>query len=176
MRFQAKPFRGAENDIHLPGWPDAHGAKRLIAPAKEQLALIAENGLHGFLSLRVKIGGWCRDRTHAARRLTRFSGPGHYFSANHPCKLACRAVAARRRLAARLGLAPRSLQTATSGLTGRRATLTPPGNGTAGRILACVNPLRRRMPDMFSHGSVEMVGMAGFSPAASRSQAGCSKD
>ena len=60
-----------------------------------------------FLSLRVKIGGWCRDRTHAARRLTRFSGPGHYFSANHPCKLACRAVAARRRLAARLGLAPR---------------------------------------------------------------------
>jgi len=29
---------------------------------------------------------------------------------------------------------------------------------------------------MFGHGSVEMVGMAGFSPAASRSQAGCSKD
>src|SRR5689334_14703111 len=30
------------------------------------------------------IGGWCRDCTHAARRLTRFSGPGHYCSANHP--------------------------------------------------------------------------------------------
>src|SRR5713226_9947296 len=29
-------------------------------------------------------GGWCRDCTHAARRLTRFSGPGHYCSANHP--------------------------------------------------------------------------------------------
>src|SRR5689334_223876 len=32
----------------------------------------------------LKNGGWCRDRTHAARRLTRFSGPGHYCSANHP--------------------------------------------------------------------------------------------
>src|SRR5580765_7292984 len=30
------------------------------------------------------IGGWCRDCPHAARRLTRFSGPGHYCSANHP--------------------------------------------------------------------------------------------
>ena len=45
--FQAKPLRGTENDIHLPGWPDSHGAERLVAPAKEQLALIAENGLHG---------------------------------------------------------------------------------------------------------------------------------
>src|SRR6266404_4041962 len=32
----------------------------------------------------LEIGGWCRDCTHAARRLTRFSGPGHYCSANHP--------------------------------------------------------------------------------------------
>jgi hypothetical protein len=32
----------------------------------------------------LKTGGWCRDYTHAARRLTRFSGPGHYCSANHP--------------------------------------------------------------------------------------------
>src|ERR1043165_2513034 len=32
----------------------------------------------------LKSGGWCRDCTHAARRLTRFSGPGHYCSANHP--------------------------------------------------------------------------------------------
>ncbi len=47
LRFQAKPLQGTENDIHLPGWPDAHGAKRFEAPAREQLALIAENGLHG---------------------------------------------------------------------------------------------------------------------------------
>ena len=33
---------------------------------------------------RLESGGWCRDCTHAARRLTRFSGPGHYCSANHP--------------------------------------------------------------------------------------------
>ena len=32
----------------------------------------------------LEIGGWCRDCTHAARRLTRFSGPVHYYSANHP--------------------------------------------------------------------------------------------
>src|SRR6266496_5384288 len=32
----------------------------------------------------LEIGGWCRDCTHAARRLTRFSGPGHCCSANHP--------------------------------------------------------------------------------------------
>ena len=32
----------------------------------------------------LKSGGWCRDCTHAARRLARFSGPGHYCSANHP--------------------------------------------------------------------------------------------
>ena len=75
------------------------------------------------------------------------------------------------KLAARVGLAPTQ-----PGLTGRRATLTLSGNGAAGRILTCIYPLRRRMPDLFGHGSVEMVGMAGFSPAASRSQAGCSKD
>src|SRR5882672_11412563 len=31
-------------------------------------------------------GRWCGDCAHAARRLTRFSGPGHYYSANHPWK------------------------------------------------------------------------------------------
>ena len=76
----------------------------------------------------------------------------------------------RAKLAARVGLAPTPC-----GLTNRRATLTPPGNGAAGRILTCIYPLRRRMPDRFGHGSVEMVGMAGFLPAASRSQAECSK-
>ncbi len=53
-----------------------------------------------------------------------------------------------RRLAARVGLAPTP-----NGLTDRRATLTPPGNGAAGRILTCIVPLRRRMPDVFDHGS-----------------------
>jgi hypothetical protein len=32
----------------------------------------------------------------------------------------------------------------------------------AGRICTCINPLRRRMPHVFGHGSVEMVGMAAF--------------
>ncbi len=44
-------------------------------------------------------------------------------------------------------------RTKTSGLTGRRATLTPPGNGAAGRIPTCIVPFRRRMPDVFDHGS-----------------------
>src|SRR5205823_2680754 len=48
-----------------------------------------------------------------------------------------------------LGLAPRSLRTATGGLTGRPATLTPPGNGAAGRIPTCIVPFRRRMPHVF---------------------------
>jgi hypothetical protein len=52
-------------------------------------------------------------------------------------------------LAARVGLAPTP-----SGLTGRRATLTPPGKGAAGRISTCIVPLRRRRPDVFDHGSV----------------------
>src|ERR1043166_10331374 len=51
-------------------------------------------------------------------------------------------------LAARVGLAPTP-----NGLTGRRATLTLPGNGAAGRILTCIVPLRRRVPDIFDHGS-----------------------
>src|SRR5262245_14212705 len=42
-------------------------------------------GFMNFLLVNaLEIGGWCRDCTHAARRLTRFSGPGHYCSANHP--------------------------------------------------------------------------------------------
>ena len=52
------------------------------------------------------------------------------------------------KMAARVGLAPTP-----NGLTGRRATLTPPGNGAAGRIPTCMSPLRRRMPDVFDHGS-----------------------
>src|SRR5947208_13941917 len=44
-------------------------------------------------------------------------------------------------------------RTKTSGLTGRRATLTPPGNGAAGRIPTCIIPFRKRMPHVFLHGS-----------------------
>ena len=44
-------------------------------------------------------------------------------------------------------------RTKTNGLTDRRATLTPPGNGAAGRTSTCIVPLRRRMPDVFDHGS-----------------------
>src|SRR5258706_15554668 len=86
----------------------------------------------------LEIGGWCRDRTHAARRLTRFSRPGHYCSANHPKWSGWQELHLRpprseqgrllltlhpEKLAARVGLA----QTP-NGLTGRRATLTPPGS------------------------------------------------
>ena len=49
--------------------------------------------------------------------------------------------------------------------------------GAAGRSPTCIVPFRRRMPDVFDHGSnLKLVGTAGFSPATSRSQAGRSKD
>lgn len=35
-------------------------------------------------AFRVGIGGWCGSCTHAGRSLSRFSGPGHCCSANHP--------------------------------------------------------------------------------------------
>ena len=64
-------------------------------------------------------------------------------------------------------------RTRTSGLTNRRATLTPPGNGAAGRIPTCMVPFRRRMPHVFGHGSsLKMVSAAGLAPAIIRSQAG----
>src|SRR5713101_7305721 len=52
-------------------------------------------------------------------------------------------------MAARVGLAPTPC-----GLTNRRATLTPPGNGAAGRTPTCMVPFRRRMPHLFGHGSI----------------------
>src|SRR5437773_3358146 len=52
------------------------------------------------------------------------------------------------KLAARVGLAPTPC-----GLTNRRATLTPPGNGAAGRSSTCIVPFRRRMPHVFGHDS-----------------------
>ena len=73
------------------------------------------------------------------------------------------------KLAARVGLAPTPC-----GLTNRRATLTLPGNGAAGRILTCIVPFRRRMPDIFDHGSkLKLVSAAGVAPAIPRPQAEC---
>lgn len=70
-------------------------------------------------------------------------------------------------MAARVGLAPTP-----RGLTGRRATLTPPGNGAAGGIPTRIVPLRRRMPDVLDHGSMmKLVSAAGLAPAVPRSQA-----
>src|SRR3989442_1168396 len=72
------------------------------------------------------------------------------------------------KMAARVGLAPTPC-----GLTNRRATLTPPGNGAAGRIPTCIVPFRKRMPRMFSHGSsLKLVSAAGLAPAIPRFQAG----
>ena len=66
---------------------------------------------------------------------------------------------------------------------GRSTMLRPRGvmetakTGAAGRIPTCIVPFRRRMPHEFDHGSnLKLVGMAGFSPATSRAQAGRSKD
>ena len=73
------------------------------------------------------------------------------------------------KLAARVGLAPTP-----RGLTDRRATLTLSGNGAAGRILTCIVPFRRRMPDIFDHDSkLKLVSAAGVAPAIPRSQAEC---
>jgi hypothetical protein len=61
-------------------------------------------------------------------------------------------------------------RTKTSGLTGRRATLTPPGNGAADRIPTCIVPFRRRMPHVFDHGSnLNLVAMAGWNSHVSQS-------
>src|SRR6266566_1982189 len=84
-------------------------------------------------------------------------------------------------------------RTKTNGLTDRRATLTPPGNGAAGRTSTCIVPLRRRAPHVFGHDSnLKLVSAAGLdfpslakcfpkrdvrfakgkAPAVTRSQAG----
>src|SRR5438876_4356734 len=83
----------------------------------------------------LKSGGWCRDCTHAARRLTRFSGPGHYCSANHPKWSGWQELHLRpppseggrllltlhpEKLAAQVGLAPTPIR-----LTGGWTTITP---------------------------------------------------
>ena len=63
-------------------------------------------------------------------------------------------------------------RTKTNGLTDRRATLTPPGNGAADRTSTCIVPLRRRVPHVFGHGSIsKMVSAAGIAPAVPRLQA-----
>src|SRR2546430_979203 len=103
-------------------------------------------------------------------RLTLFSGPGHYYSANHPKWSGWRELHSRPppseggRLL--LTLHPEIgcqtwTRTKTSGLTGRRATSTPPGNGAAGRSSTCIVPLRRRTPHVFGHGSKFEIGQRG---------------
>src|SRR5437867_6167455 len=52
-------------------------------------------------------------------------------------------------------------RTKTNGLTDRRATLTPPGNGAAGRNSTCIVPFRRRMPHVFGHDSNSENGQRG---------------
>src|SRR5439155_876993 len=138
----------------------------------------------------LEIGGWCRDCTHAARRLTRFSRPGHYCSANHPKWSGWQELHLRppRSEQGRLLLTLRPengcqtwTRTKTSGLTGRRATLTLPGNGAADRIPTCIVPFRRRMPHVFEtercrwescrQRHCQVVSMAlptGFPPASFR--------
>src|SRR5258708_7538943 len=137
----------------------------------------------------LEIGGWCRDCTHAARRLTRFSGPGHYCSANHPKWLKWQDLHLR---------PPRSEQGRLLltlhpeiGCQGWTRTNTVRFNkpacyfdttwqiriGAAGKTRTCIGSFRRRTPDLFRpRQQSEMVGTAGFPPAASRSQAGRSKD
>src|SRR5437588_3323056 len=61
-------------------------------------------------------------------------------------------------------------RTKTNGLTDRRATLTPPGNGAAGRTSTCIVPLRRRPPHLFGHGgNLKLSSPAGLAPAVTRS-------
>ena len=131
-------------------------------------------------------GGWCRDCTHAARRLTRFSGPGHYCSANHPTWSGWQELHLRPPRSERgrllLTLHPEI------GCQGWTRTNTERLNrppcyfdttwqfeiGAAGRTPTCIIPFRRRMPDIFDHGSkLKLVSAAGFAPAIPRSQAEC---
>ena len=67
-------------------------------------------------------------------------------------------------------------RTKTNGLTKRRATLTPPGKGAAGRTSTCIVPLGRRVPHVFGHSSnLKLVSAAGFAPAVTRSQGACAR-
>ena len=109
--------------------------------------------------------GWCRDCTHAAGRLTRFSGPGHYCSANHPQWSGWQELHLR---------PPRSEQGRLLltlhpeiGCQGWTRTNTERLNrppcyfdttwqsliGAAGRICTCISSFRRRTPLYLGHGS-----------------------
>ena len=136
-----------------------------------------------------EIGGWCRDCTHAARRLTRFSGPGHYCSANHPKWSGWQELHLRPPRSEQgrllLTLHPEKWLPDLDSHQDKRLNRPPCyfdttwqiEIGAAGRIPTCIVPFRRRMPDVFDHGSnLKLVGMAGFPPTTSRSQAGRSED
>jgi len=47
LRFHAKSPHRTKSDARLGRWSDANETIRFIAPAKEQLALIADDWLHG---------------------------------------------------------------------------------------------------------------------------------
>ena len=139
-------------------------------------------GFIGFLSLRVETSGR-RVLAHGHKVMLRPPIDRSLFSRQvqpaYICLPSTNWVAepkpVGRRLAARVGLAPTP-----NGLTGRRATLTLPGNeliGAAGRSCTCISSFRRRTPRLFRpRQRSEMVGAAGFPPATSGSQARRSKD
>ena len=56
-------------------------------------------------------------------------------------------------------------RTKTSGLTGRRATLTPPGNGAAGGICTRIGSFRRRTPHLVRQRQHFEIGSGGGSCA-----------
>ena len=133
-----------------------------------------------------RIGGWCRDCTHAARRLTRFSGPGHYCSANHPKWSGWQDLHLRPPRSERghllLTLHP---EIGCQGWTRTNTvrfnkpscyfdTTWELGIGAAGRICTRMGSFRRRMPRRFRpRQHLEMVSAAGIAPAIPRSQAEC---
>ena len=110
------------------------------------------------------IGGWCRDCTHAARRLTRFSGPGHYCSANHPKWSGWQELHLRPPRSEQgrllLTLHPEKWLPDLDSHQDKRLNRPPCyfdttwQIGAAGRIPTCIVPFRRRMPHVFGHDSI----------------------
>jgi hypothetical protein len=134
------------------GWQ----ADWFITPSIKQLASIAHDWFHRFIWLLVM--DW--------RKAPVMPGPGDA-GLVFGTSAASLYLPAFRELAARIELAP-----ILRGLTGRRATLTLPGNGAAGRSPTCMVPFRRRMPLCSATAALEMVSAAGIAPAVPRFQAG----
>ena len=107
----------------------------------------------------LEIGGWCRDCTHAARRLTRFSGPGHYCSANHPKWSGWQELHLRPPRSEQgrllLTLHPEKWLPDLDSHQDKRLNRPPcyfdttwQNAGAAGRNRTCIDPFRRRMPHL----------------------------